>query len=69
MTIDNPLALAGADRPKRGGVRMSAQEWCDFGNSHLDAIGRHDVRWFVTGPEPRDHELRWIVKPHANRAA
>lgn len=64
MTTENQLVPVASG--KRGGVKMSSQEWCDFANAHLDEIGRRDVRWFVTGPEPRDHELRWIVKPHAN---
>jgi hypothetical protein len=65
MTTENQLVPV-ENKKGRKSITQSSQAWCDFANAHLDEIGRRDVRWFVTGPEPRDHELRWIVKPHAN---
>lgn len=59
MTTENPLAVAGAAKPKR--VNMTAQEVCDTYNAHLREIGRSDVSWTIRDDKP---VLDWTVRPH-----
>lgn len=65
MTTENPLAVAGAGKPKRVGVKKSAEEWCVQFNAHLMEIGRHDFRWQVGGSaaEPRPVPV-WVQPPY-----
>lgn len=62
MTTENQLVPVGTT--KKRGIKRTAQEWCDFGNAHLEEIGRRDVCWIVTGPEPADHKLVFREPPH-----
>lgn len=65
MTTENPLAVAGAGKPKRVGAKKSADEWCAQFNGHLDEIGRRDFRWIVGGTPGNERPVAaWVTPPH-----
>lgn len=42
----NPL-MDALPKTKRGGIKMSPQEWAARGNAFGEEIGRTDVHWYV----------------------